>query len=37
MFKRRLVHSVVLTFRAKNNFLLLLKSFIANVQNVNKI
>ena len=30
-FKRRLVHSVALIIMAKNNFILLLKSFIANV------
>ena len=30
-FKRRLAHSVALTYRAYNNFLLLLRNFIANV------
>ena len=30
-FKRRLVHSVALTIMALKNFVLLLKSFIANV------
>ena len=30
-FKRRLVHSVALTIMACNNFVPLLKSFIANV------
>ena len=30
-FKRRLVHSIALVIIAKNNFLLLLKSFIADV------
>ena len=31
-FKRRLVHSVVVATPAWNNFVALLKSFIANVQ-----
>ena len=30
-FKRRLVHSVVVAIAALNNFVLLFKSFIANV------
>ena len=31
IFKRRLVHSVALTIMAQNNFVPLLKSFIANI------
>ena len=36
-FKRRLVHSVELTIMAKNNFVPLLKSFIANLLNIKPI